>query len=209
MRQIARLAPVLLLATASAVPASAETRSYNETGFTAVSASAGVTVILKQGPYAITAEEPRGRFDRLTIEAKGSTLLVSRQRSSVWFNAGRDYTVTVTAPSLSAVSASSGSEVDGDNLTFANLSASVSSGADMELSGTCAAITVSASSGADFDGDELKCETATVSASSGADVDVWASRTATGDASSGGDVTVHGGAAITRDTSSGGSVSAS
>lgn len=201
--------PAILLASAAALPASAETRSYSQTGFTEVDSSAGVTVILKQGPFAISAEEPRGRFDKLRIETKGSKLIVSRESFSSWLSRGPDFTVTVTAPSLKAVSASSGSELEGEGLKFADLEVEVSSGANVELSGTCASISISASSGANFDGEDLKCENATVDASSGANVDVWASKTATGDASSGADVNVHGGAAITKDTSSGGSFSAS
>lgn len=205
--------PVSLIAGAAVLaltlPASAETRTFNLSNFTEISASAGVDVVLRQGPYSVTAEEKGGRFDRLKLEVQGSKLVISREGSSGWFSGNRDYTVTVTAPELTAISASSGADVDGDNFRFANLSVSVSSGADVELSGQCTNITVSVSSGADFDGDNLRCETATVTASSGGDADVYASRSASGNASSGGGVTVHGGGAITKNTSSGGSVKAS
>ncbi len=207
------LIPVSIVAGAAALalalPATAETRSFNLAGFTDISVSAGVDVDLRQGPYAVSAYESRGRFDRLKLEVQGSTLVIGREGSSNWFSGNRDYKITVTAPDLSAISASSGADVDSDNFRFADLSVTVSSGADVDLSGQCRNLTVSVSSGADFDGEDLRCETATVTVSSGGDADVHASRSATGNASSGGSVKVHGGAAITSNTSSGGSVRAS
>ena len=210
------LIPVSLIAGAAvlalALPASAETRTFNLANFTEISASAGVDVVLRQGPFSVVAEERNGKFDKLKLDVQGSTLVISRETNKGWsnlFGSTPDYTVTVTAPDLTAISASSGADVDGDNFRFANLSVSVSSGADVELSGQCTNLTVSVSSGADFDGEGLRCETATVTASSGGDADVYASRSASGNASSGGDVTVHGGGAITKNTSSGGSVKAS
>lgn len=197
------------LAACATLPASAETRTFNESGFSEVSASAGVTVILKQGPYAIVASEPDGRFDKLKIEKRGDTLVVGRKGQSNWFGRGPEYTVTVTAPDYSAIGASSGSSVDGANLRLADVKASASSGAQLDLSGSCTSLKVDVSSGASFNGEDLRCERASADASSGASANVYASMQAEGDASSGGSVRVHGKPAdFTRDTSSGGSVKA-
>jgi hypothetical protein len=115
----------------------------------------------------------------------------------------------VTAPTYTELQASSGSDLKGEGLSLADLKASVSSGADMMVSGTCKQLDVDASSGADFKGDDLKCETVQASASSGADAVVFASMSARGHASSGADIKVLGHpSALDRDESSGGSVKA-
>ena len=120
-----------------------------------------------------------------------------------------DNTITVSAPDYQGVGASSGSDVDGQGLSLRNLSVHVSSGADVDLTGSCTDLRVDVSSGADFDGSKLQCQTASVGASSGADADAFATQTASGDASSGADITFHGRpASISKDTSSGGSVHA-
>lgn len=190
-----------------ALPAFAETRSYNLSGFDRINVSAGVGVTLNQGPFAVKADEREGDFSKLILEVRGNTLHVSR-KSNGWFNwSGPDYSVTVSAPNITEIGVSSGAEFDGRNLSLKDLDVSVSSGADVELTGSCAGLRVDISSGADFDGEGLKCETASVDASSGADADAFATRTANGDASSGADITFHGKPAdFTKDTSSGGSV---
>lgn len=213
MRQTIRPLPAVtfaaaLLAACATLPAHAETRTFDLDGFKDVAASAGVNVILKQGPYAISVSEPDGQFDKLVLEVRGSELRIGRKNNTFgWGSRGPRFTVTVTAPEYRAISASSGSDVDGENLRFADLSVDVSSGADVQLSGSCKALSVDVSSGSDFSGKDLRCETATVDASSGADADVFATASASGDASSGADITFHGKpATFTKDTSSGGSV---
>ncbi len=203
-------AATLAVATAAALasPAFAETRSYTLSGFDRVDVSAGVDVRLSQGPFSVKADERNGDFGKLILEVRGNTLRVSRKTDLLSWN-GPDYAVTVSAPTYVEVSVSSGAALEGHNLSLKDLEVGVSSGADVELSGSCAGLRVDISSGADFDGEGLRCETASVDASSGADADAFATRSANGDASSGADITFHGKpAAFTKDTSSGGSVRA-
>jgi hypothetical protein len=210
MRQTLLIIPAAAVALATAAlaqPAHADTKTYSLSNFDEVSASAGVTVILKQGPFNVKADESKGDFDKLVLEVRGDKLVVSRKSNSGWFGHGPNYTVTVTAPTYSKITASSGSDVDGRDLQLKDLKVEVSSGADMELAGACNALSVDISSGADFDGEELKCQTASVDASSGSDADAWASASAKGQASSGADITFHGKpATFDKETSSGGSV---
>lgn len=196
------------IAIALALPAFAETRTFNLNGFDSVSASAGVTVILKQGPFAISVDSPNGKFDQLKLEVHGSTLVAGRRNFSGWNGRGEPYTITVTAPAYRNVEASSGSRLEGERLRFADLGVGVSSGAHMELSGDCKAVTIDVSSGSHFSGEDLKCESASVDASSGAHADAFATASAKGDASSGAHITFHGKpASVSKDSSSGGSVS--
>ncbi len=186
----------------------AEARSYNLTGFDRIAASAGVTVILQQGPFSIRAEEPGGQFDRLKIELHGSTLIVSRTADFGWgwLRPNRHYTVTITAPAYAGVDASSGSKVSGQ-INAQDLHVNASSGADLRLSGSCASLTGNASSGADLDSAGLRCRTASLTVSSGANLRAWANGTASGHASSGADIVVHGlPNLVDRHQSSGGSV---
>lgn len=201
-------AVVALTAGLFAFRASAETRNYGSlTGFNEISSSAGVNVVLKQGPYSVTAEERDGNFDKLVLETRGSKLVIGRKNEWFSFGGGPRYTVTVSAPDITAISASSGSDLDGKGISFRNLEVHISSGADVRLDGQCAELEVHVSSGADFKGEGLKCETARVSASSGAGAHAFATKVAKGDASSGGGVTFHGAPAqLEKHTSSGGSV---
>ncbi len=200
-----------VLASTVALAAFADEQTFPITGFDSVEASAGVDVVLRQGAYSVHADGSEEALERLKIEKRGDTLHIGRRSTSgfSWRSSG-SVTVTVTAPDYTAISASSGSDVDGANLDLSDVAVSVSSGADMELSGSCEALTVSVSSGSDFQGESLQCQTVTASASSGADANVWAARSVVGNASSGGDIDVHGQpASITRNTSSGGSISPS
>lgn len=210
MRQLLLPAATLAaLAATFALPAQAETRSFPLSNFDKVSASAGVRVILKQGPYAVSVEEPEGKFDRLKLEVRGSTLVAGRNNNSRWFGREPEYTITVSAPGYRTLNASSGSHVEGDSLRLDDFKVQVSSGAHAELSGACKDITVEVSSGSHFSGEDLKCESATVEASSGAHADAYATTAATGDASSGARINFHGKPAnLSKDTSSGGSVRA-
>lgn len=187
--------------------ATAETKSYNLTGFDRIEVSAGLDVVLKQGPHDVKVEQADGKFDQIDVYVRGDTLRISREGHSGWWGKSRRYLVTVTAPDIRAIEASSGSDVEGRNLSLKDLRVHVSSGADVELSGSCNELKVSVSSGSDFDGEELACDTVRASASSGADAVAMARSLATGDASSGGDITFHGKpASFEKSTSSGGSV---
>lgn len=210
MRQTTLISAAIavVLGSATALQAHAYEQSYSFADFDAIDASAGVDVVLRQGAFDVRAEGSEKSLERLKLEKRGDTLHIGRKNRSglSWGSSGR-VTVTVTAPNYAAISASSGSDVDGENLRMADVAISVTSGADIGLSGSCEALTVSVSSGSDFDGERLQCQTVTASASSGGDADVWAAKSLVGKASSGGAIEVYGDPqSITRDTSSGGSI---
>jgi hypothetical protein len=199
---------LLPLALLLAAPATAETRSFNLSGFDTVSASALMDVVLKQGPYSVKVDEPHGKFDDLKLEVHGSTLVVSRQN-----NDGRRkdetpaYTVVVTAPAIKRIEVSSASTLDGRKLAFKDLDVGLSSAGKIQLSGSCGALKLNISSGAKFEGDDLKCQTASVDASSGANAEAFASHSAQASASTGGQVTFYGKPGdLKKSTSTGGTV---
>jgi hypothetical protein len=188
----------------------AESQRHTYTGFERVDVSAGVETIVTQGNFDVKAETRSGDdFKNLVVEVRGDTLHIGRRSSMFGWGNGEHYRVTVSAPKYTALEASSGSSLDGSGLQLAGLKVEVSSGAHMELAGSCTQLRIGVSSGAHFDGEGLKCETAEVDASSGAHADAFATRSAEGNASSGANVTFYGKpASVSRDTSSGGSVDA-
>ena len=206
IRRISAIALICGLALgAGTLSSAAQTKSFALSGFNAVSASAGVSVMMSQGPYAVQAAETNGQFDKLVLEVRGSTLVVSRTNS--WFmSPNRHYTVTVSAPAYVSVHASSGSSVTAQ-LNSNDLEAESSSGATLRLSGVCGAIRATASSGSTLDGQNLRCHKARLSVNSGASVRAFADSEASSHASSGGAIVVHGDPAnVDRHASSGGSI---
>ncbi|MEO1136238.1 MAG: head GIN domain-containing protein [Pseudomonadota bacterium] len=192
--------------------AQAETQNYDLSGFSIIDASAGVDVeVTVGGEYSVRAEGSADDLERLRLERRGDALEIGRTRDrSGWFQMGRRWNVTVyvTMPSMTGVDVSSGADVMASGIDAGRFSASVSSGADAKLSGTCDTIEADGSSGADLDARDLRCANAVADVSSGADLIVYASESVEADASSGGDVSVYGAPKTTNiDKSSGGGVS--
>lgn len=192
--------------------AQAETQTYDLSGFSVIDASAGVDVeVTVGGDFSVRAEGSAEDLERLRLERRGDALEIGRSRDrGGWFQMGRrwDVTVYVTMPSMTGVDVSSGADVKASGIDAGRFSASVSSGADAELSGTCDTIEADGSSGADLDARDLRCANAVADVSSGADLIVYASESVEADASSGGDVSVYGAPKTTNiDKSSGGGVS--
>lgn len=198
------------VSTLAVTAAHAETRNFNLSGFTKVESSAGVDVkITVGGDYAVRAEGDAEALEHLRVELDGDTLEIGRENTGL-FSFGRksQATVYVTTPALEGVGASSGSDLSAVGIDAGEFEASVSSGADAELSGTCGALKADGSSGADLEAEDLKCTRAIANVSSGADLTIYASESLEADASSGGDITVYGGPKNTEiDKSSGGGVS--
>lgn len=214
-----------------ALPANAETKAYEVGSFSELDVSAGVTVVFEASEaQSITAENRNGNFEKLVLETRGDTLVVSRKNSG-WLSGKRqNYTVNISAPAVSAIEVSSGASVSaagisGDRVKLQTSSGSslraegiqaktiavkASSGSDLDAYGTCSSADVSASSGASVDADGMECNEVDASASSGASVSAHASTKVIGSASSGASVKVVGGATeIEKSKSSGGSVTVS
>jgi len=204
-----------------------ETRTFNQAGFDSISASGGVNIVLKQGPYAIRAEGPKTKLDKLVIEQQGTMLKVHREPMMSWFSVSQRDVVTITAPGFTALEASGGADIETDGLRLPSLALKVSGGGDVDatgfnvdqltveisgggdvdVAGACKSVTINASGGGDFSGDNFACENAIVTATAGSDVDVRASLSANGRASSGADINFIGAPAnFVSDQDSGGEV---
>lgn len=218
----------LALSAAAALPALAETRTYDVGSFDSIDVSAGIDVIYETGTAtSVSVENKDGDFDDIIVQTKGGELVLKRPKKMGWGRKRAPYTVTVGTQSLSSVEASSGASVRGSGLTGTRASVDVSSGASveitgvdaetviaqassgsgMDIAGTCSIIDADASSGANLDAGDLICERLLADVSSGASISAYASQSVRADASSGGSVRASGGASdVTADKSSGGSV---
>ncbi|MDJ0919556.1 MAG: head GIN domain-containing protein [Henriciella sp.] len=209
--------------------AQAETRTYDVESFTAIDVSAGLDVVFETGAaQSVQVESESGDFDDIKVLVNGDTLVLSRAKQVNWSWGQREsYLVTVSAPVLSSIDASSGADVKGSGLTGSTVRIDTSSGADADItgieadevqlesssgsdltaSGTCGKVIAESSSGSDIMARNLICTSGEADASSGSDITIHASDSVYADVSSGADVTVHGSPANTDvDKSSGGSV---
>ncbi|MEM1106740.1 MAG: DUF2807 domain-containing protein [Pseudomonadota bacterium] len=188
---------------AASAPATAETVNVdtNLDGVTTLATSSGIDVIYEVSDvYTIDIDVSRGDPDELRIEREGNTLRIGRERSGGW-NWGMNNNqlrakVTVLGPNLSFVDASSGSSAKVSGLEADTMRLEASSGADVDVAGTCATLVADASSGADIDAREMACVDGRLEASSGADVDAYITGSVDIDVSSGADARVIGGATI-------------
>lgn len=225
---LAATAVTLLIAS----PALGETRTYDVAAFTGIEASSGIDVLFTTGSaQSVVVKNDNGDFDEVKVAVKNGQLVLSRKQKN-WFLGGwkkrQSYLVTVTAPALDSIDASSGADVSGSGLAGERVALSVSSGADITVeditaglvrlasssgsdlsaSGTCEKVVADSSSGSDIDARDLRCQSAEADASSGSDIAVFASQAFSAEASSGAAVDVYGNPAVSDiNKSSGGSVS--
>ncbi len=198
-------------------------RSVNEP-FTEISASEGLDVYITQGETStIKVEADSNVIDLIATDIKEGKLRVHTTEGI-----GRaTKSVYVTLPEITAIKATSGSDVvtentirgteirlsvtSGADLTATvvaeSLEADTSSGGSMRISGETDALKAGASSGSDLKAGELMAKNVTASASSGAFVKVHASENLVANASSGADIRYSGGANVNRTKSAGGNVS--
>jgi len=211
--------------------ASAETRTFDVGAFNNIDISAGLDLEFTAGEaQSISVENAKGDFSDIEVIVRGDTLVLKRKKNMNWgWNRKRlRYGITVSAPQVSGLEASSGSDVSGRNMSGSEIRIDVSSGADVtvagvdggtvvietssgsdaSVSGTCVTVRADSSSGSDLDARDLRCENGFADASSGSDISIHVTGSVDADASSGADVDVYGSPTdVQSDKSSGGSVS--
>jgi len=214
------------------LPAIAQGRVYQLSGFDQVEISSGISVDVMIGPdFEVTAQAgSRRTLNRLDISVQDGKLVVTR--SGGWldyslFSPPRDVTVQITLPTLTAIEAkagsdvfvtgdygdsltaqvSSGAEIDLENVKSASLRFSAASGSDLRADGVCGSLDVSTSGGASILTTGLSCSEVSAHASSGSEIQAYASSAAVVSASSGGLVRISGEPEkIVRNERSGGNV---
>jgi hypothetical protein len=183
-----------------------DTRTFDLTDFDSIEASSGVVIVLEQGPYAVEARSWGADLSGLTLESEGAVLKASANRKMVIGFPPR-YEVTVTAPALASVAASSGANVNGGSLHLTSFKAAASSGASINLDGDCQTAEFDAEAGASINAEGLKCRSTGASASSGARINAYASDETDASAFAGGSVSISGSPSnVKKNASAGGSV---
>jgi hypothetical protein len=149
----------LALALPAAGSASAETRTFEVSGFDAVVASSHVNVVLTQGPQSVRVEERRGDFSRLVLEVRDGVLHAAREDEPFrwqnlfdWGADDTDYTVYVSTPVYRSVTVTNHADATGD-LRGDDLEIRVSNHADFRGDVSGRSIRLSVSNHADFRGD--------------------------------------------------------
>lgn len=210
--------------------ATAETRTFDVGSFTEIDVSGGLDLeFTAGGAQSVTVLNKKDDFSDIVVEVKGDTLVLKRKKNN-WGGGWKkrpQYLVTVSAPVLNAIEASSGSDVDGAGLTgvvsidassgadvtvrdiqASSVGLESSSGSDITVAGTCSDVRAESSSGSDIEAKSLICANGRADASSGSDISIYVSGSLRAEASSGADIDVYGGPTdVASDKSSGGSVS--
>ena len=192
----------------AAMPADEE-RKFDLPAFDRIDVSTGVTVIADIGEaQTITVKTDNGDFTDFEIGVRNGELHISRNASPLrWHASKADYKVLITAPSLKAIDASSGSHAKITNISTPNFFIDLSSGAHATLDGECEECVIDLSSGANLNAKYLECEAANIDVSSGGHGVIRVLGSVTADASSGGHVAIVGNPErINVDKSSGGQI---
>jgi hypothetical protein len=150
-----------------------ETRSVDR--FSAIRAEDGldVTVSVAAGAPSLRV---RGNEDRLgDVEARvenGMLTLSTKDRLVIGWDGGGDPTVEIRVPSLRALEAYDGSDLDVDGVKARRLRVRVEDGADVHVRGSARTLVLSAYDGADAELDELLATRAEVIAEDAADAEL-------------------------------------
>jgi hypothetical protein len=205
--------------------AAAESEIRPLSGFSAVAVGGGIELTLRlSDEYRVEATNSGGSPDAIVTTVEDGTLTIRQSRTTGWFDWFSNYSVDVTLPELTAISASGGSdvriegEVTGDTLRIAasggseiaaaidvaELEAMTSGGADVELSGSATSVTIQASGGSEVDARELSTRRADIQSSGGADIAVGVSEQLVAQASGGSDIVYTGEPAMVSVNASGG-----
>ncbi len=178
-----------------ALPAMAETRAYDLDGFDRISVSSGIHVRVNAGrDQSVSVEQEDGNFEDIEFVVENGKLEIRRVKNHNWSRARTPYEVTINVPVVTELKASSGAEIEAENVDSDFFEIRTSSGAEINATGRCGQWDVKGSSGASINARNLQCERVDGSVSSGARVDAYASATVDGSASSGGTLRVFGGA---------------
>ena len=204
--------PAVLLGLAASVlalPAAAETRSFDLPAFDRIDISAGLHVVaVADGAQSVSVVSEDGDFSDLQIEVKDGVLFLSREWNRLrWHQKKADYKITVSAPQIRGLDASSGSYSKLSKIDSRQFSLDLSSGSFTEISGRSDECAIDLSSGANLVAKEFICDRANVDVSSGGHGEVSVLMALVGDASSGGHMAVFGSPErVNIDRSSGGRI---
>lgn len=222
-----RLASIGLIAISLiAMPAFAETKTYDFRTFTKLDIAAGYEVIFTQGSQRAVSIESDD-FSKVEVSQRGDTLKISRPDNTRMNRKHNTDIVRITAPDLKSAELNAGVKFSSDNLSVGDIDLDINAGVEarfrnmkarnvkldaaagvkIDMDGTCETLEVEASAGVEIDARDLKCREARVEAEVGSSVRVNASERARADAGLGASVRIAGSPkSVDKQTSMGGSI---
>ncbi|WP_417496045.1 head GIN domain-containing protein [Maricaulis sp.] len=181
-------------ATLSASLAAAEdVQQLDLTGFDSINAGGGYQLVVTVGEtWSVNLEGDADDFDRLKAEVDGDELAL-RQRTRLFQRSrGLDLTVRVTMPAVEALDFHRGIAGSVSGIAADALSVEVSTGAEVQLSGTCDRLDLDLSTGGVLRARDLVCQSVEIDSSTGGEARVFASERAEASASTGASVRIFG-----------------
>ena len=181
-------------ATFSAGLASAQdVQQLDLTGFDRIDAGGGYQLIVTVGDdWSVSLDGDGDDFDQLESSIRGDTLVLRQHSRMFQRRRSLDLTVRVTLPAVEALDFHRGIESEVSGIAADALSAEVSTGAEVTLSGTCGSLDLELSTGASLRARDLVCQSVDVDSSTGAEGRVFASERAEAHASTGASVRIFG-----------------
>jgi len=206
--------PFLLVMGGCSVHAQSDSEDRPVAPFSRLEVQDGIDVYLTQSNEESLRVEVEGfNLDDIVAEVEGDTLTLTNEgRSGLEFVDTRRAKVYLDFVQLSAIEASSGSDIRGENelrleelsvrasggsdvdlaVQAESLEFTVSGGSDLRVSGDTKSLAIEASGGSDVSARSLESERAEVTLSGGSDASVHASEAIVVDARGGSDVSVYG-----------------
>tara|TARA_R110000868_G_scaffold178121_1_gene417607 strand:+ start:1190 stop:1831 length:642 start_codon:yes stop_codon:yes gene_type:complete len=163
------------------------------TGFDRINAGGGYQLVVEVGEgWSVTLDGDSDDFDEIEASVDGAELVLRQHQRMFRGRRALDVTVRVTLPAINAVDFHRGVESEVNGIAADAFSVDVSTGAEVELSGSCSALDVDLSTGGSLQARFLECQSVDVDASTGAEGRVFASERAEVHASMGASVRVFG-----------------
>ncbi len=184
------MAMTAFVATAQKVVYDNDAEKRTVSAFHAIETSSGIEVIISKGSkeeLAVSAGNS-AYLDQVRTVVEGGVLKISRSTDWKFWNQWKNWRVKVYVSyvTLDAIKANSGGSINGSEVNLSKLSAKLSSGGIINLSGSIETLDVDGSSGAQFRGYSLTSQNCRAEVSSGAGVQITVTKEIAAKANSGG-----------------------
>lgn len=211
------IALTCLAIAASAVPAAAATRAFPVPGFAKLRVEGPYTVRVRTGAKtSVNARGPQARIDKLVVEPRGDTLVVTTEKNWGWGGmswTGNDQVfVDITVPMLSAVTLTGSGDLSVDRirasafsalltgsgdlsigrLDSSRLTASITGSGDLTLAGRIGRADTSVRGSGNLRGEGLQVDLLTASVTGSGDIAIGPTRVAKASVVGSGDIHVGG-----------------
>lgn len=163
------------------------------TGFDRINAGGGYHLVVTVGEsWSVNLEGDADDFDQLESRVSDGELVLRQHNRLFRQRRDLDLTVRVTLPAVEALDFHRGINTEVSGITATALSADVSTGAEVTMSGTCGSLALDLSTGGVLQARDLVCQSVDIDSSTGGEARVYASDSAQVRASTGAAVRIFG-----------------